>query len=556
MKNTFLVTLIALILPFATVHPSIQGATDLSKALRRAQYLLNATVTNDADFKAFAGTESKYQEAVRRFVSHPNFYDTVMRYHEKLFGIGLPAEYLSELQRSDIDGKELKLARLVCYGSGQEKFSCRWDGGDTGRERTGQCPKSQQEPVVPFWKQDITVWVCPSVARACGSDLSKCFVQYQDVNEAKNSELGTSEAFDSRFTIVKSLAKQSAGLATAVVVENYPYTKILEPGLTAVDGAIAHLMTQGHHFDLEKMRMPGNAKAQLENVKFADTHFQLLYTGNSYEHGGILSTFGWLRRYEKNRTRANQLYERLMCRKFTSDLPRVFPQDPGNLRTTQPCAGCHSTLDPLADFFLTWGEGGNLYKGSGAAKVTAFAGKEGRYLADLARIISNDEAFATCSVQNAWEWLMGRKFYAAEGNLRNELTSYFVSTKYSFKELVFAIATHPAFLDARRGDSVVTEPLDPPPLGKIPDATKRECLPNISFSAQISDKVTGCAQCHNGTNNRKPLVTEAHWRQFGKLALGMLASGSMPPGQSGPPAVGPNYELKENVRCWVEQQGI
>ena len=552
--------LVALFACLTAVPQNSLGAKDLSKALRRAQYLLQARLPTDTDFKTYAASEAKYQEAVRSYLDSPGFYDATLRYHEKLFGVGLPSEYLNELQRPDIDGKELKLARLICSaGSGAKaQFSCRWDGGDTGRERTGQCPKSMQEPVTPFWKPDITVWVCPSVARACGSDLSKCFVEYEDENEARNTELGTSQAFDSRFTIVKSLAKQSAGLAAAVVTENYPYTKILEPGLTAVDGALAHLMTQGHHFDLDRLRLPGDAKKQVENVRFDDTRFQLLYTGNTYEHAGVLSTFGFLRRYEKNRTRANQLYERLLCRKFTSDLPILFPQDPGDLRTRPTCSGCHATLDPLADFFLAWGEGGELYKGNKGAKQTTFAGKSGKYLADLARIITTDEAFASCSVQNAWEWMMGRKFYASEEALRDDLTNYFVSTKYSFKELVFALATHPAFLDSRRGDSVVTEPLDPPPLGKVPDpTTKKECGTGLTFANSVEPGKGICTNCHNGASpSRKPLVTEENWREFGKTALGMLASGSMPPGQSGPPVAGTNYDFKEAVRCWIEQEGL
>jgi hypothetical protein len=542
----------------STEMAPLHAGTDLSKALRRSQYLLSGTLPADSDFKSFANNVESYNSAVRKFVDGPKFYDTVLRYHEKLFGVGLPTEYLEELQRPDIDGRQLKLARLVCNrGQGAKaKFSCVWEGGDTGRNKTGQCPKSMQEPVIPFWKSDITVWVCPSVARACGSNLSRCFVEYRDADEARNTELGNSEAFDSRFTIVKSLSKQAAGLATAVVVDNFPYTKILEPGLSAVDGAIAHLMSQGHHFDLDSIRLPKGVREELEGVSFNDTRFRLIYTGNTYEHAGILTTFGWLRRYEKNRTRANQLYERLLCRRFTADLPRVFPQDPGNLRTTQPCSGCHATLDPLADFFASWGEGGELYKGQGKAKTTTFAGQSGKYVSDLARIISSDEAFATCSVQNVWEWLMGRKFFAEEKDLRDVLTDYFVGTKYSFKELVYAIATHPVYLDGNRSDSVVTDPLDPPPLGKVPDATKKECPESVTFSANVAPFLGTCTTCHSANSARRPLVTEADWRQYGKTALGMLSSGSMPPGQSGPPVAGEIFDFKEAVRCWVEQEKL
>lgn len=530
------------------------AAEDYVRALKRAQYLLNATVPTDSEFSQSASSREGYERAVRRFVSSDNFYDAVLRYHERVFGVGLPQEYLEDLQRSDIDGKSIKFARLQCARENNRngRFTCTWNGGTTGR-KLGQCPKSQEEPVTPFWRPGIVVWVCPSVAQACSSDLSKCFIEYENEDEARNTEIGTSEAFDSRFTIIKSLSRQAAGLATAVVSENFPYTKILEPGLSAVDGAIAHFYRQTHHFDTTKLHIPQDLLNQLQQFKITDTRFKLVYTGNAYESAGVLSTFGFLRRYEKNRTRANQLYERLMCRKFTAELPRVFPQDPGNLRTTPGCSGCHATLDPLADFFSMWGEGGDLYGGKAKAVQGSFIGQNGVGLSRLADIIRNDEAFATCTVQNVWKWLMGREFYKDEEELRTTLTQYFVTTKYSFRELVYALATHPAFVSGQRMDATVTDPLSQPPIGKVPEPVTRECKPNVDFSADIAPHLSQCTSCHRAGTTRQPLETESHWRALGSQAVGMMASGNMPPGQSGPPTQGAVYDLKESVRCWLEQ---
>ena len=527
---------------------------DYIRALKRAQYLLNGSVPTDAEFSNYAQSADGYKVAVRAFLNSSGFYEQVLRYHERTYGVGLPNEYLDDLQRPDIDGKSIKFARLSCKreNGANGRFSCFWNSGNTGR-KIGQCPSAEQEPITPFWRQGIVVWVCPSVARACSSDLSKCFIEYADEDEAKNTELGASEAFDSRFTIIKSLSRQSAGLAAAVVAENYPYTKILEPGLTAVDGAIAHFYKQTHQFDVDKLHVPKDLLNQLDAVKITDTRFKLVYTGKTYESAGVLSTFGFLRRYEKNRTRANQTYERLMCRKFTAELPKVFPQDPGNLRTTPGCSGCHATLDPLADFYSVWGESGGLYNGIGQAKEGSFIGKSGTGLSELAEIIRNDEAFASCTVQSVWGWLMGRGFYKDEEELRNSLTQYFITTKYSFRELVFAIATHPAFVSPQRTDAVVSDPLEQPALGKVPEPTKKECKPNIIYSVDIAPRIAGCTACHRTGSSRQLLETEAQWKQLGPQAVGLMASGSMPPGQSGPPTQGDVYDLKEDVRCWLEQ---
>ncbi len=545
-----------LLVVLSTFATASFGEADLKRALKRTQYLLNQTTPTDDQYSAWTSTTAAYNEAVRQFIEHPNFYETSMRYHERLFGTGLPADYLDELRNDNIDNKQNKFARITCSRpSNGDRFRCFWSSKEQGAS-VGSCPQSWEQAVSVFWYPGIVAWVCPTVVQACGSDLSRCFIEYDNQAEAMNAELGTTEIFDSRFSVVKSLSKQSAGLATAVVVANYPYTKILEPGLSAVDGAIAHFMRQSHHFDLTKLNLPPALKEAVDDMSLTDTKFRLINTGNTYEQAGVLSTFGWLRRYEKNRTRANQVYERLLCRKFTSELPRVFPQDPGNLRETPGCSGCHSTLDPLADFFQTWGEGGELYTGQKTSVTTTFGGQSGAYLSDLANIIRNDNAFSTCTVENVWKWLMGRAFYRDEADLRAALTSYFVTTGYSFKELVYAVATHPGYIEGTREDALVGDPLEQPPLGEPPGGnTEQPCDTTIVFATHIQPKIAQCTNCHSsGATSRQDLTTEAQWLQWGRQAVNMMASGNMPPGLAGPPSIGPVHELKEAVRCWVEQQ--
>ncbi len=503
------------------------AGTDHKQALRRAQYLLNASTPTDDQFAVGASSEGAYQASIRGLLDHSLFYDAMMRYHERLFGVGLPTEYLDELQRDDIDNKTNKFAQITCNrgNSNAPKFRCYWSSRDTSR--TADCPTTWEEPVTVFWYPGMVAWVCPSVHRACGSDLSRCFIKYANQNEALNAELGTTEVFDSRHAVVKSLSKQSAGIASAVVTANYPYTKILEPGLTAVDGAIAHFYRQTHHFDLVKLNPPAELLAVVNEIPLTDTRFKLVNTGNTYEQAGILTTFGWLRRYEKNRTRANQLYERLLCRKFTSALPRVFPADPGNLRTKEGCSGCHATLDPLADFFAAWGEGGELYTGSKGVIATTFNGQQGSFLSQLADIIRNDNAFSTCQVENAWQWLIGRGFYRDEADLRQALSRYFVATNFSFKELVYAIVTHSAFTEGTRGDSVVGDPLEMPPLGQPPGGnTDQPCNTAISFATHITPNLGLCTNCHKPGTSRQDLSTEAQWKQWGRQGVSMMASGN------------------------------
>lgn len=526
-----------------------QASVDYKRALKRAQYLLNSTTPTDSDFATYSGTHDQYRSAVRNFIESEDFYPVLMRYHQRLFGVGLPNEYMDELVSEDIDNRTNKFAQIECarqYQGNESRFKCYW----ASQEGQAGCSEASEQPVSVFWYPEIVAWVCPSILQTCGPDLSRCFIQYWNQDEARNSELGTTETFDSRFAVIKSLSLQSAGLATAVAVENYSYRTILQPGISAIDGAIAHFYRQTHHFKVDQLQLPQETLDIVNNISLDDTRFKLINTGDSYESAGIISTFGWLRRYSKNRTRANQLYERMLCRKFTSELPRVFPQDPGNLRETEGCSGCHATLDPLADFFLTWGEGGELYLGSDNSVQTFFNGQTGQYLSDLSRIISEDQAFATCQVQNVWEWLIGRQFYFEEETLRTRLTEYFINTNYSFKELVFAVATHPVFMSAAREDATVTDPLEEPPLGTIAGATERECpTETLTWAADIQPKLTLCTGCHDGSGGRQDLTTEPQWVSWGSQSVNMMSSGTMPPGQFGPEV----DELKEAVRCWLEQ---
>lgn len=541
-----------LIALFALVFPWQEGEAASTRSVRRAAQLLGARMPDESEINSAIASDAGYRAFVRKLVTSEGFYDAMLRYHERVLGVGLPSEYLSELERDDLDGKSQKVAKLSCRRGSNNRLTCAWKSSD--RKSTSSCLAAAQHPVAPFWKEGLVLWVCPSVSYACGADLSKCSIEFpSDGNEARNSELGNSDVFDSRRSMLKSLSRQAAGLATAVAVENYPYTKILAPGITAVDGVLAMFFRQTFQFDISKLHANDSLLRQIKSIPASQRRFQLVYTGDAYETAGILSTFGWLRRYEKNRTRANQLYERLMCRKFTSQLPRVFPQDPGNLRTTEGCSGCHATLDPLADFFSVWGEGGGLYNGLAASREGSFIGRSGNSLADLANIIVGDEAFAACTVNNAFEYLAGRKFRTSEADLRQRLTDYFIDSNYSFRELMYAIATHPDFTVSARGDANVTDPLEQPALGKVPEPTLPACNATIDFNADIVPLISQCTSCHRAGAPRQALETSAQWKQWGNQAVSMMSVGQMPPGLQGAPTAGPVYQLKEAVRCWLAQ---
>ena len=160
--------------------------------------------------------------------------------------------------------------------------------------------RSEALPASAFWYQDTTAWVCPSVLAACGSNLSKCIVKYANSEIARYAELGKSVAFDSTHAVVKSLSRQSAGLAAAVTYGNYSYQNILEPSVTFIDASIAHFYSQDHHFKIKDLNIHDDVREVSQQYNLSGDKYHLVkLSGSNYERGGVLTTFGWLRRFEK-----------------------------------------------------------------------------------------------------------------------------------------------------------------------------------------------------------------------------------------------------------------
>ena len=543
MKFIFITILSVFMLP-----ESLIADQDYEVAYKRVKYLFSGEVASELDYSRYGTSSAAFQNGVRSLIEADSFYYASLRYHERLFGVGLPASYLEELFYEDIDGKGKKVAEITCnLTSGQNSHLwCNW----TSDFREGKsCSQSEALPASAFWYTGATAFVCPSVLATCGSNLSKCLVRYANHEVARYAELGKSVAFDSTHAVVKSLSKQSAGLAAAIVHGNYSYQNLLDPSVTAIDSSIAHFYSQDHHFKISDLNIHDDVRQVSNEYTLEGDKFYLVkLSGNNYERGGVLTTFGWLRRFEKNRTRANELYSRLLCKNFVADLPRVFPQDPGDLRTAPGCSGCHATLDPLADFFKAWGEGGDIYAGAQSSVDTYFNNQTGRYVSDLARIVREDRAFATCAVQNVWDWLIGRSFYTNEEELRDALTDYFIKTNYSFKELVFAVSTHPVFTDNSREASVVTEPLSEPPLGDVPEPTEVDCT-DLGAYEDVSPYISECTSCHNSSSSLTDLSVKSNWQGVGSNALDMINSGQMPPGNRNSNV----NSLSESLKCWIDQ---
>jgi hypothetical protein len=144
---------------------------DYEVAYKRVKYLFSGQVANELDYASYGSSAAAFQNGVRTLIDGDSFYYASLRYHEKLFGVGLPASYLEELFYDDIDGKSKKVAEITCnLTSGQNSHLwCNW----TSDFREGNnCSQAEALPASAFWYSGATAWVCPSVLATCGSNLS------------------------------------------------------------------------------------------------------------------------------------------------------------------------------------------------------------------------------------------------------------------------------------------------------------------------------------------------------------------------------------------------
>src|SRR5690606_19464695 len=106
---------LSLVMSLLSTATMVTAEPDYHRALKRAQYLLTYTLPSDSDFAAYASDRDAYETGVRAFLSHPNFYKAMLRYHQRMLGVGLPDDYMNELLRDEIDDKANKFARIKCY---------------------------------------------------------------------------------------------------------------------------------------------------------------------------------------------------------------------------------------------------------------------------------------------------------------------------------------------------------------------------------------------------------------------------------------------------------
>jgi len=267
--------------------------------------------------------------------------------------------------------------------------------------------------------------------------------------------------------MARSRSESALRLVEHVVTSDRPYTEILTADYTLADRYVAGM----------------------EGLPFDDSgpEWQVTTYIDGRPMAGVLSNTGLWQRWWSNstgqhRNRANFLSLALLCDEIGSlDMP-VFPNvtegDEGvgadSLREDPACVVCHTNLDPLASHL--WGfelivPGNRIAEGCADGEgpcyplaywsdaraqryrrydlpSPGFYGQESRDLTSLGELVTTDDRFAGCVVENAWTYLTQRPAEELPTGLAERLADGFVRDDYDYRSLLVELVTSDAVADA------------------------------------------------------------------------------------------------------------
>ena len=326
--------------------------------------------------------------------------------------------------REDVQRKEEQCAALP---AGENKTTCenqlaglRADLQRTNTFRAAHdcsCTTDQITSVNPWWNPSENVRACSSVVvtEVCGNRLQKCMpMDSRIVNRRIDAFLQPVLHDGNRFfdEVLSGLTLEPGMLIAKVIQEDRDFRSALTTTQTVLPGAVeTFLKSQQGAMLLEQAA--GNWNPSLVANQSARKTWRWIERGSG--NAGILTTPQFHQVTNGYRAKANRTYESFLCRQFVIP-PGIIDTDPNepDLTKRQPCASCHVELEPLGNMFKRWPELGTnfLYNRSqdasgGFAPQPTGKFEAGTDVPDLARLIVQDARFAECTVQRAFEFLVG-----------------------------------------------------------------------------------------------------------------------------------------------------
>lgn len=499
--------------------------------LKRLSLDLRGTVPEFEEFEALEGEADVPEATIDAMLASDAFLDTMRDYHRSLLWTNVNnidfVNFNWDLTRTTVGPTEDRHTVYYVrrksdeYRGGPEdregmSIPCghweqtEWnsDGspvtmpGDDGRRMDGWVW------VEPYWNQGN-----PSASgpiKVCAFDAQTAAYSTTGVeckSRASSRELscgcgpnlnwcGITAGFNNELVVGEQINAQMLQLVEWVIANDRPYHELLTTNRSFVNGPLIHYYKYQNQLASNVDLSPSPVDTVfLPDMDFNDYRWVEVVQGD--EHAGILTSIGFLLRFQTNRSRVNTFYNVFLDNYFDSTKgtdPDDCSKDSANLRERCGCGSCHRNVEPWAAYWGRFKE-----QGSGFLEPQTYPAYSEEcercaqdptlacsttcrnnyvvetvpedhlpYLGQLKSLEFLEESefdhtvggpklwvqrtlydgsLARGVVSKLWQRLMQRPFSnsAADLAIRDDLIRTFVESDYNLKALVKAIVTHPAY---------------------------------------------------------------------------------------------------------------
>ena len=357
--------------------------------------------------------------------------------------------------------------------------------------------------VEPYWAPGTSLKVCAFDAQSArftstGTDCSTLDA-FTDTECGCGPNLRWCSTYTNYAELRDALAREVELRIAAVIRGDLPYTRLFTDNTAYVNGPLVHYYRHQANLPGQLSMTPvALAVDRLPDLKYTDKELVPVELGP--EHGGVLTSPAWLLRFQTYRSRANRFFEAFLCQPFQP--PAGGLPSPSDACSAEPdlqnrcgCKFCHSLLEPAGAHWGRWAGGGagfleplgyprvrldcfecattgrqctqdcrNRYVTRALSeKEKPFLGtlnayyflrpehevnvEQGpRYLA-LSAIVDN--RLPSCTARRTAEWLLGRELDEEEKSWVAHLSTGFVGSGYSYRQLVKAVVASAAYRRVR-----------------------------------------------------------------------------------------------------------